>query len=75
MLSSSLRSAQTWSQGHLRSLASDACAAALKDSGASKLEVHEGGVSPWKGDQVCWCIQQKTGQTFDDACLFNPAVH
>lgn len=53
MPSGSLRSAQTWSQGHLRSLASDAYAAALHDDSAeSKLDIEEGGVSPWKGDKV-----------------------
>ena len=52
MPSGSLRSAQTWSQGHLRSLASDAYAAALNDSAESKLDIEEGGVSPWKGDKV-----------------------
>lgn len=53
MPSGSLRSAQTWSQGHLRSLASDANAAALNDDSAeSKLDIEEGGVSPWKGDKV-----------------------
>lgn len=53
MPSGSLRSAQTWSQGHLRSLASDAYAAALNDDSAeSKLDIAEGGVSPWKGDKV-----------------------
>ena len=50
--SASLRSAQTWSQGHLRSLASDAYAAALNDSAVSKLDILEGGVSPWKDDKV-----------------------
>lgn len=50
--SGSLRSAQTWSQGHLRSLASDAYNAALNDSAESKLDIEEGGVSPWKGDKV-----------------------
>lgn len=52
MPSGSLRSAQTWSQGHLRSLASDAYAAVLNDSAESKLDIEEGGVSPWKGDKV-----------------------
>ena len=53
MPSGSLRSAQTWSQGHLRGLASDAYAAALNDAAESKLDIKEGGVSPWKADKVC----------------------
>ena len=48
-----LRSAQTWSSGHLRSLASDAAIAAVHDAAVTRVEIQEGGVSPWKGDQVC----------------------
>lgn len=51
--SCSLRAAQTWSQGHLRSLASDAHAAAVEDSADSTLDIGEGGVSPWKEPMVC----------------------
>ncbi|KAA6425287.1 MAG: hypothetical protein FRX49_04781 [Trebouxia sp. A1-2] len=47
----SLRSAHTWSSGHLRSLASDAATAALNDPAVTRLDIQEGGVSPWKGDQ------------------------
>ncbi|KAL0019924.1 hypothetical protein WJX77_010272 [Trebouxia sp. C0004] len=47
----SLRSAHTWSSGHLRSLASDAATAALIDPAMTRLDIQEGGVSPWKGDQ------------------------
>ena len=48
----SLRSAHTWSSGHLRSLASNAATAALNDQAVTRLDIQEGGVSPWKGDQV-----------------------
>lgn len=52
----SLRSAHTWSSGHLRSLASDAATAALNDPAVTRLDIQEGGVSPWKGDQVRHCV-------------------
>lgn len=51
--SCSLRAAHTWSQGHLRSLASDAHAAVMEDSAESKLDIQEGGLSPWKDTKVC----------------------
>lgn len=71
MPSGSLRSAQTWSQGHLRSLASDAYAAALHDDSAeSKLDIEEGGVSPWKGDKV----SLQTGKSSQCSCPWIPSV-
>ena len=54
----SLRSAHTWSSGHLRSLASDAATAALNDPAVTRLDIQEGGVSPWKGDQVRHVVSQ-----------------
>ena len=54
--SAHLRSAQTWSQGHLKSLVSDPVAAALNDSAVSKLDIQEGGVSPWKADEVGFAL-------------------
>jgi len=35
-------------------LASDAATAALNDPAVTRLDIQEGGVSPWKGDQVLW---------------------
>jgi len=54
----SLRSAQTWSSGHLRTLASDAATAALIDPAVTRLDIQEGGVSPWKGNQVRHFVSQ-----------------
>lgn len=44
----SIAVAQTWSPGHLRSLASDVASSLLNDPTVEGLHIEEGGVSPWK---------------------------
>ena len=47
--SSSITVAQTWSPGHLRTLAADAASSKLADPALARLDFEEGGLSPWKG--------------------------
>lgn len=45
-----IAAAQTWSPGHLRSLAADASSSSkLVDPALAGLDFEEGGLSPWKG--------------------------
>lgn len=62
---SSIAVAQTWSPGNLRSLASDVASTMLNDPTLDRLDITEGGVSPWKGRAGA------DGANFEGTILYN----
>ena len=65
----SIAVAQTWSPGHLRSLASDVATSMLGDPTVQRLDIEEGGVSPWKYKTGQGGAEDQAGMSADDHAL------
>ena len=65
----SIAVAQTWSPGHLRSLASDVASSMRSDPTLDRLEIEEGGVSPWKDKTGQHGVEDRTGLSTEDLAL------
>lgn len=64
----SIAVAQTWSPGHLRSLASDV-ASSMLDPTVQRLDIEEGGISPWKYKTGQCGAEDQAGLSTDDHAL------